>query len=107
MTVSGLGTQTYIFHPVNKMVWIDTPNTEALEGGAARPINIHRGGSSGALVVTVEVSGFATPGLDHNLNSTTVTFNNGETLKTLNLIAANDNIAEGWESVVVSLGATD
>src|SRR5207302_9684154 len=65
------------------------------------------GGSSGSISATFTSSnGTASAGSDYTDSDQTVTFNDGETAKTINIPISDDSVYEGNETVNLALGTT-
>lgn len=74
------------------------------DGGSASVVVTRSGGADGAVSATIATSsGSATSGSDFTAVNQTVTFNNGETSKTISIPIATDAIVESNETFTVAL----
>ena len=78
------------------------------EGGGTASITVQRvGGSNGSISAPFTTSnGTATAGADYTDASQTVTFLEGQTSQTINVLITDDSIYEGNETVNLSLGSS-
>jgi len=87
-------------------VSITATQPNAAEGGAAGQITISRTGATDqALTVTLNTSGTATSGTDYTALPATVTIAAGQSSVSFAVAAIDDNIVEGPETAVFSIGA--
>lgn len=106
-TPSSSGPVTYYFSVDNLgQVQFSTASPTVAEGGTAVVVVTRTGGSDGPLTVNYATSnGTATAGSDYTAASGTLTFNDGETVKTFSVAVANDAATEGNETVNLTLTA--
>ncbi len=88
-------------------VTIEATDPFASEGGGTAQFTVRRwGGTSGALVVPVSVSGTATSGADYTALPSSVTIPDGAATAALTLTPLTDSLTEGPETVIVSLASS-
>lgn len=80
--------------------------TQISESSTSGTFYFFKRNSAGALTVNYTVSGTATSGSDFTPLSGTITIPDGQTSATLNVTALNDTIAEGVESIIITVTPT-
>jgi hypothetical protein len=93
--------------PALPTVTITATGPLASEDGDEGEFTITRSNSSGSLTVNYVVSGTATMGLDFESLAGFVMFAGGQTTATIKVVPIDDEVAEGNESVVVTLAPSD
>jgi hypothetical protein len=85
-------------------VFIHVTDNAMAEPNNAATFRVTRVGDlTGSLVVRYALSGTATPGVDHNATTGTVTIAAGAKTATFNVTPTTDSLVEGDETVIVSL----
>jgi hypothetical protein len=90
------------------VVTVAATTAAASESGGAGVITFTRTLTSGALPVNYSLSGSATAGIDYTASASSVTFPDGATTVPLTINPVRDNLAEGDETVILTLtGSTE
>jgi|GEM_PF-830544 len=93
---------------LREQIQFDRDATGAMEGvsPAAIGVSLHNGRAGVTYTVNYSVSGgTATSGTDYQLTPGTLTFNPGETSKTVSIGIVNDGVSEADETIILTLSA--
>jgi hypothetical protein len=104
--VAGLGGQPGLAvgdAPVGTVQFATAAAAVAEGGGSIDVVVTRTDGSTGPFSVTVTVGGTAAPGDDFTAPAATVTFADGETSRTVTIPILDDTLAEGDETIVLTL----
>jgi len=92
----------------NRYVRLATDKSVVSEADASVPnllVALDRPAGKTPITVTLDLAGSATAGADYTIGSTTLTFQPGETAKSLDLALIADEAGEGLETIVVSIAS--